>query len=314
MKYLVTGGAGFIGSNIVEELLKRGETVRVVDSMITGRKANIEPFLDRIEFIEGDLAEPKIAARSVKGVEVVLHQAALPSVPRSVADPVGCIHNCVEATVSLLEAARGAGGAGVRRVVLASSSSIYGGGPEMPKCETMAPAPHSPYAAAKLACELYAGTYGRLHGLSTVCLRYFNVFGPRQDPASQYAAVVPAFITAALEGRSPTIYGDGGQSRDFTFVANVVRANLLAASAERELAGEVANIACGRKHSLLDLLAEVCRVAGKSVEPIFEDERPGDVRESLADVTRAGELFGYQPQVSFADGLALTVESFREKQ
>ena len=310
MKYLVTGGAGFIGSHLVEGLLARGDSVRVVDNFLTGRRENLAPFLKSIELIEGDLADPGVAARAVAGTDCVLHQAALPSVPRSVADPLGCHHHCVTATVALLEAARQAG---VRRVVLASSSSVYGDQPELPKRESQTPAPRSPYAAAKLCGELYAATYSRLYGLSTVCLRYFNVFGPRQDPKSQYAAVVPAFITAMLEGRPPTIYGDGRQSRDFTFVGDVVRANLLAAAAPKPLAGEAVNVACGRSCSLLALLDGIARELGKSVAPRFAPPQPGDVRESLADISRARELIGYQPEVSFAQGLAVTVRSYTQR-
>jgi len=308
MKYLVTGGAGFIGSHLVEELVSRGEEVRVVDNLLTGKRSNIEPFLDRVNFIEGDLADPAVATRSVEGIDCVLHQAALPSVPRSVAEPLACLHNCLGSTLALLEAARKAG---VRRVVLASSSSVYGDQVELPKRETQAPAPLSPYAAAKLASETFAATYSQLHGLSTVCLRYFNIFGPRQDPASEYAAVVPAFITALLEGRRPTVYGDGGQSRDFTYVANVVEANLLAAATGAPLAGEAANVACGASFTLLELLEGISEIVGREADPVFEAARPGDVRESLADVSRAKELFGYEPRVDFAEGLKRTVESFR---
>jgi nucleoside-diphosphate-sugar epimerase len=307
VKYLVTGGAGFIGSHLVEALLSRGESVRVVDSFLTGKTENLQPFLKRIELIRGDAADPAVAARAVAGVDYVLHQAALPSVPRSVADPLACHHNCLATTVSVLEAARRAG---VRRVVLASSSSIYGDAPELPKRESQTPAPKSPYAAAKLAGELYAQTYGRLHGLSTVCLRYFNVFGPRQDPTSQYAAVVPAFITAVLAGQRPVVYGDGRQSRDFTFVGNVVEANILAATAERQLCGETVNIACGMRFSLLDLLAGIAKITGRKAEPCFEPERAGDVRDSLASIERAGELIGYRPGVSFEKGLEITVRSY----
>ncbi len=308
MNYLVTGGAGFIGSHLVEELLSRGETVRIVDNLLTGRRSNLEPFLPRAEFIEGDLADMGVATRAVKSIDYVLHQAALPSVPRSVADPLACLHNCLGSTLALLEAARRSG---VKRVVLASSSSIYGDQAELPKRETQTPAPLSPYAAAKLAGETYAATYSQLHGLSTVCLRYFNVFGPRQDPKSEYAAVLPAFITALLEGRRPTVYGDGGQSRDFTYVANVVEANLLAASSGNHLAGEAANVACGAKFTLLELLEAISGIVGREADPIFEAARAGDVRESLADVSRAKELFGYEPRVDFAEGLKRTVESFR---
>ncbi len=307
MKYLVTGGAGFIGSHLVEGLLARGETVRVVDSFLTGKIENLEPFLERIELVRGDVADPAVAACAVGGMDFVLHQAALPSVPRSVADPLACHHNCVTATVSVLEASRKAG---VRRVVLASSSSVYGDQPELPKRETQAPAPLSPYAAAKLSCEIYARTFSRLHGLSTACLRYFNVFGPRQDPKSQYAAVIPAFVTTVLADGRPVVYGDGGQGRDFTFVGNVVEANILAATAARKLSGEAMNVACGQKFSLLDLLAEISRLAGREAEPRFEPARAGDVRDSLADVALARELIGYRPGTSFAEGLRITVASY----
>lgn len=309
MSWLVTGGAGFIGSHLVEALTRRGEKVRVIDSLVTGRLSNIEPFMDRIEFIQGDLAEPDQAARAVAGVEFVLHQAALPSVPRSVADPLGCHRNCATATLCLLEAARTAG---VRRVVLASSSSVYGDQPELPKRETQTPAPRSPYAAAKLACEGYAAAYSSLHGLSAVCLRYFNVFGPRQNPKNQYAAVVPAWITAVLDGQRPTVYGDGRQSRDFTYVANVVAANLLAAEAPGAIASDPINVACGSSHSLLELLEAICRATGLAVEPVFASPRPGDVRDSLADIGRARKLLGYEPAVAFEQGVALTVRSIVE--
>jgi nucleoside-diphosphate-sugar epimerase len=309
VSWLVTGGAGFIGSHIVETLTSRGEKVRVVDNLLTGKRANIEPFLSKVDFVEADLADAKVAARCVEGVDYVLHQAALPSVPRSVADPLASHHNCVTATVALLEASRNAG---VKRVVLASSSSVYGDQPQLPKVESQIPDPRSPYAAAKLACEGYASAFNRLYGLSTVSLRYFNIFGPRQDPESQYAAVVPAFATAVLNGESPTVYGDGGQSRDFTYVANAVEANILAATAETPLAGEAVNVACGERFTLLDLLAEISRITGREAKPTFVEPRAGDVRESLADISRARELFGYEPVVSFAEGLELTVSSFEK--
>jgi UDP-N-acetylglucosamine/UDP-N-acetyl-alpha-D-glucosaminouronate 4-epimerase len=311
VSWLVTGGAGFIGSHIVETLTSRGEQVRVVDNLLTGKLENIAPFMNRIEFVEADLADPDVAARCVDGVDYVLHQAALPSVPRSVADPLASHHNCVTATVALLEAARKAG---VKRVVQASSSSVYGDQPQLPKVETQTPDPRSPYAAAKLACEAYAAAFNRLYGLSTVSLRYFNIFGPRQDPKSQYAAVVPAFATAVMSGERPTVYGDGGQSRDFTYVANAVEANIRAATADTPLAGEAVNVACGQSVTLLELLADIERITGKKAEPLFEELRAGDVRESLADISRAKELFGYEPRVSFAEGLELTVSSFQQKE
>jgi UDP-glucose 4-epimerase len=310
MNWLVTGGAGFIGSHIAETLVRRGERVRVADNLVTGRQRNLTGFAEGLEFVEGDLADPEVAARCVDGVAYVLHQAALPSVPRSVADPLACHHNCVTATVALLEAARRAG---VRRVVLASSSSVYGDQPALPKVETQTPEPRSPYAAAKLACEGYAAAFSRVHGLSTVSLRYFNVFGPRQDPGSQYAAVIPAFVTAALEGRRPRVFGDGKQSRDFTYVANVVEANIRAATAEAPLTGEAVNVACGARLTLLEVLAEISRITGRKVDPLLEPPRPGDVRDSLADISRARELFGYEPEVGFAEGLELTVRSYGEE-
>jgi len=311
VKWLVTGGAGFIGSHIVETLVSRGEKVRVVDNLLTGRRENLAPFMNGIEFVEADLADPEVAARCVDGVGYVLHQAALPSVPRSVADPLASHHNCVTATVALLEAARRAN---VRRVVLASSSSVYGDQPELPKVETQTPDPRSPYAAAKLACEGYAAAFNRLYGLSTCSLRYFNIFGPRQDPKSQYAAVIPAFATAVLAGERPTIYGDGSQSRDFTFVANAVEANIRAATSDTPLSGEAVNVACGRKATLLELLDGIEGITGKKANPVFAEPRAGDVRESLADISRAKELFGYEPGVSFSQGLELTVRSFESQE
>jgi UDP-N-acetylglucosamine/UDP-N-acetyl-alpha-D-glucosaminouronate 4-epimerase len=310
MKYLVTGGAGFIGSHIVERLLVMGEQVRVVDNFLTGRRSNIEPFLDGIELIEGDLAEPEIAERSVAGVDFVLHQAALPSVPRSVADPLASHHHCVSSTVALLEACRKAK---VKRFVQASSSSVYGDQAQLPKCEQQFPSPRSPYAAAKLACEGYALAFSQLYGLSAVSLRYFNVFGPRQDPSSAYAAVVPAFVTALLSGEQPVVYGDGQQSRDFTFVANVVDANIQAATCSNLLSGEVVNVACGQSYSVLKLLELISEITGKEIEPRFIPPQPGDVRESQADITLAGKLFDYQPTVDFQEGLRRTVQSFQSQ-
>ncbi len=311
MSWLVTGGAGFIGSHIVETLVSRGEQVRVIDNLLTGKLKNIAPFMKMIEFVEADLADSEAAARCVDGVDYVLHQAALPSVPRSVADPLASHHNCVTATVALLEAARKSK---VKRVVQASSSSVYGDQPQLPKVETQSPDPRSPYAAAKLACEGYAAAFNRLYGLSTCSLRYFNIFGPRQDPKSQYAAVVPAFATAIMAGERPTVYGDGGQSRDFTFVANAVEANISAATSETPLAGEAVNVACGQNFTLLELLEGIEKITGRKASPIFEESRAGDVRESLADISRAKELFGYEPKVSFAEGLEFTVRSFENRE
>lgn len=308
-RYLVTGGAGFIGSNLVEALLRRGEKVRVVDNLLTGREENLAGFAGKFEFIRGDLREARVARAAADGVEVVLHQAAVPSVPRSLREPL-LAHGCGPA--AFLNVLRAARDAGVRRVVFASSSSVYGAGPELPKVERLRPDPVSPYAVSKLACELYARLLGREWGVSTVCLRYFNVFGARQDPASRYAAVIPAFVTAMLAGRRPTVYGDGLQSRDFCHVENVVRANLLAAAADVP-AGEVMNVACGRSITILDLVAELNRRLGASIEPVHAGPRPGEVRATLADVSKARRLIGYEPAVSFEEGLGRAVEWYRSR-
>ncbi|HET9495711.1 MAG TPA: SDR family oxidoreductase [Chloroflexia bacterium] len=305
--YLVSGAAGFIGSNIVEELMARGETVRALDDFSTGRRANLAPFLDRIQLLEGSIIDEALVARAVQGVDYVLHQAALPSVPRSVTDPLASHEANATGTLKLLIAARDAG---VKRVVYASSSSVYGDSPELPKHESMPTRPRSPYAVNKLAGEEYCKVFAAVYGLPTVALRYFNVFGPRQDPTSQYAAVIPAFITAALEGRRPVVHGDGTQTRDFTFVQNVVAANLLACETN-DAVGEAVNIACGERVSLLDLLSEVGRITGREIEPQFDPPRPGDVKHSLADISKAERLLGYRPAVSFAEGLERTVEYFR---
>lgn len=305
--YLVTGAAGFIGSNIVEELMARGETVRALDDFSTGRRANLAPFLDRTQLLEGSINDEALVARAVQGVDYVLHQAALPSVPRSVTDPLASHEANATGTLKLLIAARDAG---VKRVVYASSSSVYGDSPELPKHESMPTRPRSPYAVNKLAGEEYCKVFAAVYGLPTVALRYFNVFGPRQDPTSQYAAVIPAFITAALEGRRPVVHGDGTQTRDFTFVQNVVAANLLACETN-DAVGEAVNIACGERVSLLDLLSEVGRITGREIEPQFDPPRPGDVKHSLADIGKAERLLGYRPAVSFAEGLERTVAYFR---
>jgi UDP-glucose 4-epimerase len=306
--YLVTGGGGFIGSNIVRALLERGATVRVLDSFATGRRTNFEELADRVELVEADLRDDAAIQRAVRGVEVVFHQGALPSVARSVSDPLTSHEVNATGTLRLLIAAREAG---VRRVVYASSSSVYGDTPVLPKSEDLPTAPLSPYAVSKLAGEQYCRVFARLHGLETVCLRYFNVFGPRQDPASPYAAVIPKFIAAMTRGEAPLIHGDGTQSRDFSYIANVVQANLLAAEAPG-VGGEVFNVACGERFSLLDLVAALNRILGTRVEPRFGPPRPGDVKHSLADISRAERLLGYRPGVRFEDGLARTVAWFRE--
>jgi nucleoside-diphosphate-sugar epimerase len=307
-RYLVTGGAGFIGSHLVQELVRRGQAVRVLDNFSTGKRENLQPYLADLELIEGDLRSYHLVQRAVAGVDVVLHQAALPSVPRSIADPITTNEVNVGGTLNVLEAAHQAG---VRRVVYASSSSIYGDNPVLPKREDMMPNPLSPYAVSKLAGEKYGQVFSKIYGLETVALRYFNVFGPRQDPNSQYSAVIPNFITAILHGRRPVIYGDGEQSRDFTYVANVVAANLLAAEAPCE-AGIVLNCACHDQTSLNELARGINEIVGARVEPLYQAARPGDIRHSFADVGEAGRRIGYVPAVSFREGLRRTVESYAE--
>ncbi|MBN2024472.1 MAG: SDR family oxidoreductase [Pirellulales bacterium] len=305
--YLVTGGAGFIGSHIAEVLIERGDAVRVIDNLSTGRLVNIEPFRDRIEFLEADLRDADAVAEAVRGVDCVFHQAALASVPRSVESPLDTHAHCVTATVALLDAARRAG---VRRVVYAASSSAYGDQPFSSKRETDLPAPLSPYAAAKLAGEYYLRAFAATYGLETVCLRYFNVFGPRQDPDSPYSAVIPLFITAMLAGRQPVIYGDGLQSRDFTFIGNVVDANLLASEAQ-DVSGRVFNCGNGRSTDLLTLIRSLNALLGTRIEPRHEPPRPGDVRHSMADISQAHACLGYEPRVGFDEGLRRSIDYYR---
>jgi UDP-glucose 4-epimerase len=304
---LVTGGAGFIGSHIAEALVRRGDRVRVLDNLSTGFLANLDSIRDRIEFIEGDIVDAPVVARAVEGVDCVFHQAALASVPRSMERPLDTNAACVTGTVTLLDAARRAG---VRRVVYASSSSIYGDQPASSKREDDLPAPISPYGAAKLAAEYYCRAFAASFPLETVAVRYFNVFGPRQDPGSPYSAVIPLFITAILSGRQPMIYGDGLQSRDFTFVANVAAGNLLAADAPG-VSGRVFNVAMGRTTNLLELLAALNGLLGTQVKPQHAPPRVGDVRESMADIAMARRDLGYEPQVSFEEGLARSIEYYR---
>ena len=312
MKYLVTGGAGFIGSNLTRALLASGQSVRVLDNFLTGKRENLaglaEAHGDAFELIEGDLRDLDTVRKAAAGVEFVLHEGALPSVPRSVADPVLTNEINVAGTVNLLVAARDAG---VRRVVFAASSSAYGDTPQLPKRESMIPNPMSPYAAQKLAGEHYLRIFYEIYGLETVALRYFNVFGPRQDPKSTYAAVIPRFITTVLRGVPPTVYGDGLQTRDFTYIDNVIHANLAACAAPKAACGKVVNIACGERVSLLDILEIVYGLAGKRVAPNFEPGRAGDVRDSLADISLARDLIGYDPKVPFSEGLAKTFDWFR---
>jgi UDP-glucose 4-epimerase len=307
-RYLVTGGAGFIGSHLVTTLVERGDSVRVLDNLSTGRASNLAGVRSQIEFIEGDLTNRGDVERAVEGVEVVFHQAALASVPRSVAAPLETNAACVTGTVNLLDASRGSG---VRRVVYAGSSSVYGDRTAAAaKHETDLPAPVSPYAAAKAAGELYCQAFTATYGLETVTVRYFNVFGPRQDPQSEYSAVIPKFVTRMLSGERPIVFGDGRQSRDFTFVANVVEGNLLAAEAP-DAAGLTINVACGEQLNLLDLIAAINRVLGTNLAPIMEPPRAGDVRDSLADISLARRVLGYEPLVDFEAGLRRSIEYYR---
>jgi nucleoside-diphosphate-sugar epimerase len=304
--YLVTGGAGFIGSHLTEELARRGHRVRVADSLITGKRSNLD-HVPGVEFLEGDLADLEFARRAVEGVEYVLHQAAIPSVPRSVKDPITSNRANVDATLNTLVAARDAG---VRRLVFAASSSAYGDTPTLPKHERMPTNPLSPYALQKVIGEQYLQMFTRLYGLETVSIRYFNVFGPRQDPSSPYSGVISVFATALLEHRPPTIYGNGEQTRDFTYVANVVDGVLRACEAPGAN-GEIINVATGGRISLNQLFEEMRRLVGADVRPVYGDPRAGDVRDSQADISKARELLGYEPSVSFEQGLQQTVHWYR---
>jgi nucleoside-diphosphate-sugar epimerase len=306
--YLVTGGAGFIGSHLAEELIRRGARVRVVDSLITGKRSNIA-HLPGVEFIEGDLAVPEVAARATAGMDYVLHQAAIPSVPRSVQDPITSNRANITSTLNVLVAARDAG---VKRLVYAGSSSAYGNTPTLPKREDMAASPLSPYALQKLVGEQYCQMFTQLYGFETVTIRYFNVFGPRQDPGSPYSGVISLFSTALLEGRQPTIYGDGEQTRDFTYVANVVDGVLRATEAPKA-AGEVINVATGGRISLNELLRVMNRIIGTNLGAIYQPRRSGDVQDSQADVAKAHALLGYRPHVDLEDGLRRTIEWCRDE-
>jgi len=309
-RYLVTGGGGFIGSNLVEAILRRGDDVRVLDNFATGRRANLEAApswadagRSRFELIDGDIRDASACRRAVDGCDFVLHQAAIPSVQRSVLDPVATNEVNVDGTLHVLAAARDAK---VRRVVLASSSSIYGESETLPKVETMPSAPISPYGLQKLAGETYAIVFHRLYGLPAIALRYFNVFGPRQDPGSEYSAVIPKFIAAIRAGQAPTIYGDGEQTRDFTYVDNVVRANLQACEAGEDALGQAFNIACGERISLNALVAILAGFNGREVKPKHEPARPGDIRHSLAGIDKARRLLGFAPTTSSREGLRRT--------
>jgi nucleoside-diphosphate-sugar epimerase len=308
VRVLVTGGAGFIGSHLAADLLERGHQVRVLDNFATGRRSNLASLAGEVELIEGDIQSYERASKAVAGCEVVLHQAAIPSVPRSVQDPLTSNATNVVGTLNVLLAARDHG---VRRVVLASSSSVYGGlAGAGPKREDQPAVPISPYATAKLAGEGYARSFHGVYELETVCLRYFNVFGPRQDPTSQYAAVIPNFVSALLTGRPPVIFGDGEQSRDFTYVANVVAANLLAMEAP-DVAGGVFNVACGERVTLNRLVAELQDLLGSEMQPVYAAPRPGDIRHSMADLTLARSQLGYEPIVRLREGLERTIDHIR---
>ena len=307
--FLVTGGAGFIGSHIAEALVSRGDRVRVLDDLCTGHVGNLNRLEGKVEFIKGDVVDARTVASAVRGVDCVFHEAALASVSRSVERPLDTHAACVTGTLTVLDEARQAG---VRRVVYAASSSAYGDQPTSSKRESDLPAPISPYGAAKLAGEAYCQAFAGTYGFETVSIRYFNVFGPRQDPHSQYSAVIPLFITAMLAGKRPTIYGDGQQSRDFTYVGNVVHGNLLAADADANLvSGRTLNVANGRSTSLLELIAVLNRLLGTTIEPVHAAARAGDVRDSLADITMARQRLAYEPQVDFEEGLRRSIDYYR---
>ena len=307
--YLVTGGAGFIGSNLVEALIERGHMVRVLDDFSTGRRENLTPFLSHIELIEGSLVDPDTCRRAVAEVDYVLHQGALPSVPKSMLHPVETHAVNVDGTLNILVAARDAN---VKRFVYAASSSAYGDTPVLPKVESMMASPKSPYAVQKYTGELYCRVFYERFGLETVALRYFNIFGPRQDPKSPYSAVIPLFVGTCMRNEAPKINGDGDISRDFTFIENVVFANLLACEAPITAVGEVFNVACGHRVSLIELVDVIRAEVGSGQKPVFGPPREGDVKHSLADISKAERLLGYTPQVYFDEGIAKTVRFYRD--
>jgi nucleoside-diphosphate-sugar epimerase len=308
-KVLVTGGAGFIGSHLARAMAARDHGVRILDDFSSGKRTNLSDLEGRVEIVEGSVLDEATLDRALDGVELVYHQAAIPSVPRSMAAPLASHQANATGTLNVLEAARRKG---VRRVIYAGSSSAYGETPTLPKVESMATSPLSPYAVSKLAGEHYCQVYARAFGVETVVLRYFNVFGPRQDPNSQYAAVIPRFVTAALEGRRPVIFGDGTQSRDFCFIDNVIEANLLAADA-REASGKVFNVACGRATDLNRVVQLVAEALDTALEPTYETGRAGDVKHSLADISAARKFLGYTASVSFEDGLLRTIEWYKRQ-
>lgn len=308
MNYLITGGAGFIGSNIAQRLVADGQKVRILDNFSSGTRENLAAFADKIELIEGDIRDRETVSRAVKGIDFVAHQAAMASVPKSVEDPVTANHVNLDGTLNVMEAARAAG---VKRMVLASSAAVYGESAELPKRETMAPEPLSPYAVAKLTNEYYARVYWNLYRFPCTCLRYFNVFGPRQDPNSDYAAVIPRFISRLVGNKRPTVYGDGEQTRDFVYIDDVVAANLLALSNDR-MVGEAFNVARGEELTLNRLLGLLKDIVGTDIAPVHENARPGDIRKSYADITRIRSM-GFDPEVSLRDGLKKTVEYFASR-
>ena len=308
-RFLVTGGAGFIGSNLATSLVEKGESVVILDDFSTGKKSNIAPLADRITLIEGSITDLAVCRKAVDSIDYVFHEAALPSVPRSVEDPIGSNDANTDGTLNMLVAARDAG---VKRFIYAASSSAYGDTPTLPKVETMPAAPLSPYAVSKYAGELYCSIFTRLYGLETIALRYFNVFGPRQDPASQYAAVIPKFISSFFHGESPSIHGDGEQSRDFAYIDNVVHANLLACQAPSEATGRMYNCACGERTTLNELAAMLKAFTGSEASPVYIDRRPGDIEHSLADISAAQRWLGYEPIVHVREGLERTVAWYRE--
>ena len=306
MRFLVTGGAGFIGSNIAKSLVEKGYAVRVLDNFATGQRLNLEPFIEEIELIEGDIRDFWTVIKATKGIDYILHQAALPSVPRSIDNPLTTTEVNVNGTLNILEAARFNE---VQRIVYASSSSVYGDSPEMPKSEDMKPLPKSPYAITKLAGEEYCMSFFNLYGLETVALRYFNIFGPRQNPFSQYSAVIPKFINMLNKGRNPTIWGDGTTSRDFTYIDNVINANILACE-KKAAAGNVINIAYGKAYTINDLVEKLNKIIGADLSPTYGPEKIGDVKHSLADISKARKILGFEPEIDFEEGLRRTVEWF----
>ena len=308
--YLVTGGAGFIGSHLAEELVRRGEKVRVLDSFITGKRENLAPFRNFIELIEGDIRDQETCRRALRGVDIVLHQAALPSVPRSINEPLLANDINVNGTLNLLVACVETE---VKRFVFASSSSVYGDDPVIPKREGSEGIQLSPYAVHKLAGEKYCRVFHDIYGLETVCLRYFNVFGPRQDPFSQYAAAIPLFISLMMTGDRPQIFGDGEQCRDFTYVANVVEGNLRAGEAPEEALGEVFNIACGERTTVNALVRDINELLGASIQPFYTDPRPGDILHSCADIEKARRMLGFEPLIGFKQGLRKTMGWYKER-